>query len=100
MVPVGTTGDSPTLSHDEHRQVKRLYGKLAERASLRHRRSPAGLQNGRCRLHGGKSTGPITGLERKATCRHGHYSVEAKQERLQARKGALKEMLKWFQANR
>jgi hypothetical protein len=51
-------------------------------------RQPA-MKNGRCRLHGGKSTGPITceGLERsrKANWRHGHYSAKAKQERMRAR---------------
>lgn len=47
------------------------------------------MPNGRCRLHGGKSTGPTTleGLERSrsANWRHGHYSAKAKHERLQAR---------------
>ncbi len=50
--------------------------------------SPA-MPNGRCRMHGGKSTGPITpeGLERsrKANWKHGHYSVEAREQRAQAR---------------
>ena len=45
--------------------------------------------NGRCRLHGGKSTGPITceGLERsrKANWRHGHFSAEAQAQRTKAR---------------
>jgi hypothetical protein len=39
------------------------------------------MQNGRCRMHGGKSTGPRTveGLERsrKANRKHGHYSAES-----------------------
>ena len=43
-------------------------------------KAPA-MANGRCRLHGGKSTGPKTpeGLERskRANWRHGFYSVEA-----------------------
>ena len=47
-------------------------------------RQPA-MKNGRCRLHGGKSTGPKTqeGLERsrKANWKHGFYSAEAKEER-------------------
>jgi hypothetical protein len=47
------------------------------------------MPNGRCRLHGGKSTGPATaeGLERsrKANWKHGHYSAKAKQERLEAK---------------
>jgi hypothetical protein len=42
-------------------------------------KSPA-MQNGRCRMHGGKSTGPRTseGLERirRANTRHGNYSEE------------------------
>ncbi len=47
-------------------------------------RQPA-MKNGRCRLHGGKSTGPRTpeGLERarRANWKHGHYSAKAKAER-------------------
>ena len=43
-------------------------------------RAPA-MANGRCRMHGGKSTGPRTpeGLERsrKANFKHGHYSAES-----------------------
>ena len=43
-------------------------------------KAPA-MANGRCRLHGGKSTGPRTleGLERsrKANWKHGYYSAEA-----------------------
>ena len=50
--------------------------------------SPA-MANGRCRMHGGKSTGPITsaGLERsrRANWKHGHYSAEAKRQRAVAR---------------
>ncbi len=42
------------------------------------------MKNGRCRLHGGKSTGPRTpeGLERarRANWKHGRYSAEAKAE--------------------
>lgn len=47
------------------------------------------MPNGRCRLHGGKSTGPRTpeGLEasRRARWKHGQYSAEARA----ARKGAV-----------
>lgn len=43
-------------------------------------KAPA-MRNGRCRMHGGKSTGPRTpeGLERsrKANLKHGYYSAEA-----------------------
>jgi hypothetical protein len=58
------------------------------------------MSNGRCRLHGGKSTGPITceGLEnsRRANWKHGHYSAEAKAERAGARAETLllRKMLK------
>lgn len=42
------------------------------------------MKNGRCRLHGGKSTGPKTpeGLERsrKARWKHGLYSADLKKE--------------------
>jgi hypothetical protein len=47
-------------------------------------RGPA-MSNGRCRMHGGKSTGPRTpeGLERsrKANFKHGYYSAESITER-------------------
>jgi len=43
-------------------------------------RAPA-MANGRCRMHGGRSTGPRTlkGLERsrKANWKHGYYSAES-----------------------
>ena len=48
------------------------------------RKAPA-MANGRCRMHGGKSTGPRTpeGLERsrKANFKHGFYSAELLEER-------------------
>ena len=47
------------------------------------------MRNGRCRLHGGKSTGPRTpeGRERsrRSNWKHGHYSAEARAERAKAR---------------
>ena len=46
-------------------------------------RSPA-MPNGRCRLHGGKSTGAPKG--NRNAWKHGHYSAEAVEERRQARK--------------
>jgi len=53
-------------------------------------RAPA-MSNGRCRLHGGKSTGPRTpeGLEKskKANWKHGFYSANAISER---------QLLRWF----
>jgi hypothetical protein len=41
------------------------------------------MKNGRCRLHGGLSTGPKTpeGRARCGNWKHGHYSKEAKAER-------------------
>ena len=47
------------------------------------------MANGRCRLHGGKSTGLITceGLERsqRANFKHRHFSAEAQAQRTKAR---------------
>src|SRR5215204_6950874 len=47
------------------------------------------MPNGRCRVHGGLSTGPRTpeGLERsrRANWKHGHYSAKAKRVRREAR---------------
>jgi hypothetical protein len=47
------------------------------------------MPNGRCRLHGGKSTGPrtATGLESssRANWKHGYYSAQAKAHRAAAR---------------
>jgi hypothetical protein len=53
----------------------------------------AAMPNGRCKLHGGKSTGPRTpeGLERsrRANWKHGYYSCEAKAERSRVRAAKL-----------
>ena len=74
-------------------QERLVLANAAPRCGARNRaggscRAPA-MANGRCRLHGGKSTGPITceGLERsrKANWRHGHYSAEARAQRTKAR---------------
>src|SRR3954463_10419000 len=47
------------------------------------------MPNGRCRFHGGLSTGPRTeaGLDRsrRSAWKHGHFSAEAKAERREAR---------------
>ena len=52
-------------------------------------RSPA-MKNGRCRMHGGASTGPKTpeGIERirRAQLKHGWYTKEAQAERLRSRR--------------
>jgi hypothetical protein len=61
---------------------------LARRRDGAECKAPA-MPNGRCRMHGGLSTGPRTaaGLERsrQARWRHGHYSAQAKAERREAR---------------
>src|SRR6266566_3158757 len=53
----------------------------------------AAMPNGRCKLHGGKSTGPRTmeGLERsrRANWKHGHFSREAKAQRSRLRAAIL-----------
>jgi len=53
----------------------------------------AAMPNGRCRVHGGKSTGPRTpeGLERsrQANWKHGCFSREAKAERSRLRAAIL-----------
>lgn len=64
-------------------------------------RAPA-MKNGRCRLHGGKSTGPKTteGIERirQAHIKHGQYTKEAIASRkefyalLRQLKGAVREV--------
>lgn len=58
-------------------------------------RAPA-MANGRCRMHGGKSTGPRTpeGLERsrKARYKHGYYSAEQT-----AMRREMRQLLTYFQ---
>jgi hypothetical protein len=58
----------------------------------------AAMPNGRCKFHGGKSTGPRTpeGLERsrRANWKHGHYSREAKAERSRLREALLERFCK------
>ena len=48
------------------------------------------MRNGRCRVHGGLSTGPrnAEGLarSRRSNWKHGYYSAEAKQVRREARR--------------
>src|SRR5919204_1713244 len=53
----------------------------------------AAMPNGRCKIHGSKSTGPRTpeGLERsrRANWKHGYFSREAKAERSRLRAAML-----------
>jgi len=52
------------------------------------------MKNGRCRLHGGKSTGPRTlegkKLSASANFKHGRYTKAAMMERMEMRK-----MMQW-----
>ena len=60
------------------------------------------MANGRCRLHGGLSTGPKTaqGIERirQAVTKHGRYTQAAKQERrgFRALVRDARELLSWI----
>jgi len=66
----------------------KLCGAKARQNSHQPCRQPA-MQNGRCRMHGGKSTGPKTpeGKERaaKANFKHGFYTNAAIEERMRMR---------------
>lgn len=57
-------------------------------------RQPGMLTNGRCRLHGGKSTGPKTAQGKarstQANLKHGRYTQEALHERM-----IMRTMLQW-----
>ena len=82
------------------------FGARPERAGVRHVKRPARLPVGRCKLHGGASTGPRTkdGLARltEARTKHGKFT---KEKRAEARRfaeqgrqmrGELKELEAWF----
>jgi hypothetical protein len=90
----------------ERKLIERLRARLealvkanaAPRCGARSKRTgkpcrAAAMPNGRCKLHGGKSTGPRTpeGLERsrRANWKHGHFSREAKAERSRVRAAIL-----------
>ena len=75
-----------------------LKANAARRCGARSKRTGkscrgAAMPNGRCKFHGGKSTGPRTpeGLERsrRANWKHGHFSREAKAERSRLRAAIL-----------
>lgn len=71
----------------------KLCGAKARQNNNKPCRQPA-MANGRCRLHGGKSTGPKTkeGKVRSALAnyKHGLYTKEAMEE-----KKLIREMMKW-----
>src|SRR5262245_63475128 len=75
-----------------------LKANTAPRCGARSKRTSkpcrgAAMPNGRCKFHGGKSTGPRTpeGLERsrRANWKHGHFSRESKEERSRLRAALL-----------
>lgn len=71
----------------------RLCGAKSRRNNYLPCRQPA-MKNGRCRMHGGKSTGPKTeeGKNKAAAAnfKHGRYSNAAKAER-----EYMREMMEW-----
>src|SRR4029077_2239211 len=103
-----TAGDDRKMNDDplEREPIDRVRARLeallkanaAPRCGARSKRTGkpcqgAAMPNGRCKLHGGKSTGPRTpeGLERsrRANWKHGHFSREAKAERSRLRAAIL-----------
>ena len=103
-----TAGDDREMKNDplERKPIDRVRARLeallkanaAPRCGARPKRTGkpcwgAAMPNGRCKLHGGKSTGPRTpeGLERskRANWKHGHFSREAKAERSRVRAAIL-----------
>src|SRR5262249_1466859 len=95
----GRGGDDGKMNNEprEREPIDRVRARLeallkanaAPRCGARSKRTGkpcrgAAMPNGRCKLHGGKSTGPRTpeGLERsrRANWKHGHFSREAKAE--------------------
>jgi hypothetical protein len=97
-------GDEPRVR--EREPIERVRARLealamanaAPRCSARSKRTgkpcrAAAMPNGRCKVHGGKSTGPRTpeGLERskRARWKHGYYSREARAERSRVRAAML-----------
>src|SRR4051812_8041718 len=75
--------------------MRRSAANVSTVRTLRARRRDGGsclgpaMPNGRCRMHGGPSTGPRTpeGLarSRRSNWKHGYYSAEAKRVRRDAR---------------
>src|SRR5262245_44456591 len=103
-----TAGDDRKMNNEplEREPIDRVRARLeallkanaAPRCGARSKRTGkpcrgAAMPNGRCKLHGGKSTGPRTpeGLERsrRANWKHGHFSREAKAERSRVRAAIL-----------
>jgi hypothetical protein len=79
--------------HDKLAWRDKLCGAKARQNNHKPCRLPA-MKNGRCRLHGGWSTGPKTEAGKlkaaRANYKHGHYTTEAKLERMW-----MKSMMQW-----
>jgi hypothetical protein len=103
-----TAGDDRKMNNEplERKPIDRVRARLeallkanaAPRCGARSKRTGkpcrgAAMPNGRCKFHGGKSTGPRTpeGLarSRRANWKHGHFSREAKAERSRVRAAIL-----------
>ena len=85
--PTRTGGNQHVTVKHIHQQVNVTEGGTGKPCQ------GAAMPNGRCKLHGGKSTGPRTpeGLKRsrRANWKHGHFSREAKAERSRLRAALL-----------
>jgi len=93
--------DAPLARQGERMRARLealIMANAAPRCGARSKRTgkpcrAAAMPNGRCKVHGGKSTGPRTpeGLERskRARWKRGHYSREAKAERSRLRAAIL-----------
>jgi hypothetical protein len=103
-----TAGDDREMNNEplERKPIDRMRAPLeallkanaAPRCGARSKRTGkpclgAAMPNGRCKFHGGKSTGPRTpgGLERsrRANWKHGNFSREAKAEQSRLRAAIL-----------
>ena len=90
--------------HEPNRRAALDLANAAQRCGSKRKRdgepcqAPA-MKNGRCRVHGGLSTGPKTAdgfaWSRRSDWKHGHYSARASAERAQAR-ATLRELHHWL----
>ena len=68
LCPVGTTGESPTLSHEEHERVIAVVGRNGRRPHQGHARH-------RLEQHGGSPAADEMGGRRRGRCRVGGRAV-------------------------
>jgi hypothetical protein len=96
---VGTVEKIAVTSHEPPGDLSQVRRCGAKNRQGKPCRCPA-MPNGRCRLHGGLSTGPksLAGIEhiRRAVTKHGRYSQAARAERLRFRTllGECRELLR------